>query len=56
MEKKHPNLLTFGFIRNVNNINDENNENDENTVYEMLGYLTTTLITSCLTYSILCIL
>lgn len=43
-------------VNNFNNVNNENNENDENTVYEMLGYLTTTLITSCLTYSILCIL
>lgn len=41
---------------NFDNVNNENNENDENTVYEILGYLTTTLVTSCLTYGILCIL
>ncbi len=42
-------------FNNVNNVINEDND-DENTVYEILGYLTTTLITSCLTYGILCIL
>lgn len=30
--------------------------NNKNNVYEIAGYLTTTVITSCLTYGILCIL
>ena len=46
----------FDYVNNrINGING-NNGNNGNTVYEILGYLTTTLVTSCLTYGILCIL
>ena len=50
---------------NYYHVNDENTQtysnifdylNDKNNVYEIAGYLTITLVTSCLTYGMLCIL
>ena len=56
--ESQPHRNNFNYVNNINNVNNVINEDndDENTVYEILGYLTTTLITSCLTYGILCIL